>query len=72
MVSDETKHTMLVNQFPVVDSATVSATIRSLGSFKAHDLNLSILGENNKRALWLWTEIGSNRQRLYSYFRIFH
>ena len=39
------------HEFPVVSSATVSATIQSLGSFKAHELNLSILGENNKRAV---------------------
>ena len=53
MVSDEVQayYAKVNHEFPVVDSATVSATIQSLGSFKAHDLNLSILGENNKRAV---------------------
>ena len=53
MVSDEVQayYAKVNHEFPIVDSATVSATIQSLGSFKAHDLNLSILGENNKRAV---------------------
>ena len=53
MVSDEVQayYAKVNHEFPVVDSATVSATIQSLGSFKAHNLNLSILGENNKRAV---------------------
>ena len=53
MVSDEAQayYAKLNHEFPVVDSAEVSDTIQSLGSFKAHNLNLSILGENNKRAV---------------------
>ena len=55
MVSDEVQayYAEVNHEFPVVASATVSETIKSLGKFKPHDLNLSILGKNNKRAVMI-------------------
>lgn len=41
------------NEFPVVSSAAVSDTLKSWGSFKQDDINLSKLGENNKAAVKL-------------------
>lgn len=60
MVSDDAQayYAEINHEFPVVDSATVSDTIQSLGTYKAHDLNLSILGENNKRAVMLMDRAG--------------
>lgn len=60
MVSDDAQayYAEINHEFPVVDSATVSDTIQSLGNYKAHDLNLSILGENNKRAVMLMDRAG--------------
>lgn len=53
MVSDKVQeyYAEVNHEFPVVDTITASNTIRSLGAFKAHNLNLSILGKNNKRAV---------------------
>ena len=53
MASDEAQayYARINHEFPVVNSAEVSDTIGQLGSFKGHNLNLSILGENNKRAV---------------------
>ncbi|MBU24477.1 MAG: Fe(3+) ABC transporter substrate-binding protein [Gammaproteobacteria bacterium] len=55
MVSEEVQsyYAEVNHEFPVVGSATVSATIQSLGTFKSHDLNLSILGKNNKSAVMI-------------------
>lgn len=60
MVSDAAQayYAEINHEFPVVDSAAVSDTIQSLGTFKAHDLNLSILGENNKRAVMVMDRAG--------------
>jgi hypothetical protein len=60
MVSDDAQayYAEINHEFPVVDSATVSDTIQSLGTYKAHDLNLSILGENNKRAVMVMDRAG--------------
>ena len=46
------------NEFPVVPSATVSATLKSWGSFKQDAINLSKLGENNKAAVQLMDRAG--------------
>ena len=60
MVSDDAQayYAEINHEFPVVDTATVSDTIQSLGTYKAHDLNLSILGENNKRAVMVMDRAG--------------
>jgi iron(III) transport system substrate-binding protein len=41
------------NEYPVVKSAEVSETLKSLGEFKADDIPLSLLGENNAEAVRL-------------------
>jgi iron(III) transport system substrate-binding protein len=53
LVSDQAQsyYAKINHEFPVVESAAVSSVIRSFGEFKTHDLNLSILGKNNKRAV---------------------
>lgn len=53
MVSDEAQayYAEINHEYPVVDSATLSQTIESLGTFKADELNLGVLGTNNTRAV---------------------
>jgi iron(III) transport system substrate-binding protein len=53
MVSDEAQayYAEINHEYPVVDSATLSQTIESLGTFEADELNLSVLGTNNTRAV---------------------
>lgn len=53
MVSDEAQayYAEINHEYPVVDSATLSETIESLGTFKADELNLGVLGTNNTRAV---------------------
>lgn len=60
MVSDKVQeyYAEVNHEFPVVDMVTASNTIRSLGAFKAHNLNLSILGKNNKRAVMVMDRAG--------------
>ena len=41
------------NEFPVVSGAKVSAALESWGNFKADNLNLTKLGENNRSAVQL-------------------
>jgi iron(III) transport system substrate-binding protein len=60
MVSDKAQeyYAKVNHEFPVVDMVTVSDTIRSIGTFKGHHLNLSILGKNNKRAVMVMDRAG--------------
>ena len=53
LVSDQGQsyYAKINHEFPVDDSVAVSPVLRSFGSFKTHNLNLSILGKNNKRAV---------------------
>lgn len=46
------------NEYPAVPGAEISGTMRELGEFKADALNLTVLGENNKRALQLMDRAG--------------
>ncbi len=46
------------NEYPVVADAPVSATLRGFGEFKADDLNLTSLGENNRAAVELMDRAG--------------
>ncbi len=46
------------NEYPVVADATVSSTLRGFGEFKADDLNLTSLGENNRAAVELMDRAG--------------
>ncbi len=53
MVSDEAQayYAEINHEYPVVDSARLSQTIESLGTYKADELNLGVLGTNNTRAV---------------------
>ncbi len=46
------------NEYPVVADAPVSAALRGFGEFKADDLNLTSLGENNRAAVELMDRAG--------------
>jgi iron(III) transport system substrate-binding protein len=46
------------NEYPVIPGVTISKTLQAFGEFKADDLNLSILGENNPRAVKLMDRAG--------------
>lgn len=46
------------NEFPVVADAPVGEIAASLGEFRADDLNLSVLGENQAKAQEIFNEIG--------------
>lgn len=46
------------NEYPVVSSVQPSQTLSSWGAFKADDVNLSILGENNRTAVELMDRAG--------------
>ncbi|MCY4050988.1 MAG: extracellular solute-binding protein [Gammaproteobacteria bacterium] len=46
------------NEYPVVPGSEISKTMQSLGEFKSDSLNLTMLGENNKRALQLMDRAG--------------
>ncbi|WP_456276134.1 Fe(3+) ABC transporter substrate-binding protein [Bacillus sp. AK128] len=46
------------NEYPVNESATTSETLKSWGEFKEQDINLTILGDNNARAIQLFNEVG--------------
>lgn len=46
------------NEYPIVEGAEVSATLSGLGDFKADDINLSKLGENNRAAVELMDRAG--------------
>ncbi|MTH54078.1 extracellular solute-binding protein [Bacillus mangrovi] len=46
------------NEYPVNPEAKISETLSSWGEFKEQDINLSVLGENNTRAIQLFNEVG--------------
>jgi len=46
------------NEFPVVDSAFADPVLESWGNFKTDDVNVSVLGRNNPRAVRLFDEVG--------------
>nr|WP_047986534.1 Fe(3+) ABC transporter substrate-binding protein [Ornithinibacillus californiensis] len=46
------------NEYPVNESAKISETLQSWGEFKEQDINLTILGENNAKAIQLFNEVG--------------
>lgn len=60
MASDESQawYAEVNNEYPVVEGAKVSDTLASLGEFKADDIVLSKLGENNRAAVELMDRAG--------------
>jgi len=60
MVSDEAQayYAEINHEYPAVESAKLSDTIQSLGSFKADALNLGVLGTNNSRAVMVMDRAG--------------
>ncbi|MBX2869768.1 MAG: Fe(3+) ABC transporter substrate-binding protein [Acidiferrobacterales bacterium] len=46
------------NEYPVVEDAVTSDTLRAFGEFKADEIDLSILGEKNRDALQLMDRAG--------------
>jgi iron(III) transport system substrate-binding protein len=46
------------NEYPVVPKAKISKTLASFGEFKADTLNLTLLGENNPKAVKLMDRAG--------------
>lgn len=46
------------NEYPVVPGSAVSMTLKSFGEFKADDISLTRLGENNRAALQLMDRAG--------------
>ena len=47
-----------INEYPVVSGAKVSDVLDGLGQFKADDIDLSKLGENNRAAVELMDRAG--------------
>ncbi len=45
-------------EYPVNANVEASDLLKSWGEFKAQDINLSLLGENNKRAVEIFNEVG--------------
>jgi iron(III) transport system substrate-binding protein len=46
------------DEFPVVEGAERSASVTELGEFKADELNLSKLGENQAKAQEIYNTVG--------------
>ncbi|WP_209125125.1 Fe(3+) ABC transporter substrate-binding protein [Alkalihalobacillus sp. BA299] len=46
------------NEYPVNPDAAISETLKSWGEFKEQDINLTILGDNNARAIQIYNEVG--------------
>ena len=46
------------NEYPVVPEAAISETLQSFGTFQADQLSLSILGENNRKAVEIMDQAG--------------
>nr|WP_246946078.1 Fe(3+) ABC transporter substrate-binding protein [Bacillus pinisoli] len=46
------------NEYPVNEAVEASETLKSWGEFKEQDINLTILGENNARAIQIFNEVG--------------
>ena len=60
LVSDESQawYAEVNNEYPVVESAPISATLQNWGDFKSDSLNLTRLGENNRAAVKLMDRAG--------------
>lgn len=60
MLSDEaqTWYSEVNNEYPVVEGVAPSAALKSLGEFKADALNLTLLGDNNRKAVELMDRAG--------------
>ncbi|RSK25706.1 Fe(3+) ABC transporter substrate-binding protein [Bacillus sp. HMF5848] len=46
------------NEYPVNEAVEASETLKSWGEFKEQDINLTILGDNNARAIQIFNEVG--------------
>lgn len=46
------------NEYPVNPDAEISETLKSWGEFEEQDINLTILGDNNARAIQIFNEVG--------------
>jgi iron(III) transport system substrate-binding protein len=60
MVSDESQawYAEVNNEYPVVNGAAISDTLKSFGDYKSDSLNLTVLGENNRAAVQLMDRAG--------------
>ena len=60
LVTDESQkwYAEVNNEYPVVEGAEISKTLKSFGSFKADSINLTILGVNNPKAVKLMDRAG--------------
>jgi iron(III) transport system substrate-binding protein len=46
------------HEFPVVDGVETDEVLASWGDFKRDDLNVSVLGENNPKAVRIFDRVG--------------
>lgn len=46
------------DEYPVVEGASISSAVESLGTFKADTLNLSALGTNQAKAIEIYSKVG--------------
>ena len=60
LVKDESQkwYAEVNNEYPVVEGAIISKTLKSFGNFKADSINLTILGVNNSAAVKLMDRAG--------------
>ena len=60
LVRDESQewYAEVNNEYPVVEGASISKTLKSFGTFKADSINLTILGVNNPEAVKLMDRAG--------------
>ncbi|MDC0224530.1 Fe(3+) ABC transporter substrate-binding protein [Deltaproteobacteria bacterium] len=60
LVTDESQewYAEVNNEYPVVEGAVISKTLKSFGTFKADSINLTILGVNNPAAVKLMDRAG--------------
>ncbi len=60
LVTDESQewYAEVNNEYPVVEGAGISKTLKSFGTFKADSINLTILGVNNPEAVKLMDRAG--------------
>lgn len=60
MLTDESQawYAQVNNEYPVVPDAPISDTLTAFGPFKADDLNLTLLGKNNIKAVKLMDRAG--------------
>ena len=59
-VTDESQkwYAEVNNEYPVVPDAPISDTLKSFGEFKADQLNLTVLGTDNAKAVRLMDRAG--------------